>query len=157
MRGWVSIVLLTALFSCDSSRVYEQQMDFENRSWILNNQPRFDFTITDHTKNYNIYCTVRNSLTFPYSRIFVSYYLNDSSGNQLRKGLVSTYLFDQKTGKPNGSSGLGDLFDHRIPLLTRYHFERPGVYSLSLEKFNRMDTLKGVLAVGLRVEVSNME
>lgn len=157
MRNWVSIVFLVGLFSCDSARIYEQQVDFEDRSWILDNKPRFDFTITDHTKNYNIYCTVRNSLTFPYSRIFVSYNLNDSSGNQLRKDLVSTYLFDQKTGKPSGSSGLGDLFDHRISLLTNYHFERPGTYSLTLEQFNRMDTLKGVLAVGARVEIANKE
>jgi gliding motility-associated lipoprotein GldH len=66
-------------------------------------------------------------------------------------------LFDQKTGRPNGSSGLGDLFDHRISLLSNYHFERPGAYTVSLEQFNRRDTLQGVLAVGVRVELVGEE
>lgn len=154
MRPFISIILLAVLFSCDSSRLYEQQVDFENRQWILNNQPYFDFTVADHTQNYNIYCTVRNSLAFPFSRIFVTYHLKDTSNNLLRKELISSYLFDQKTGKPNGTSSLGDLFDHRIPLLSNYHFERPGVYRVSLEQFNRRDTLQGVLAVGIRVETT---
>jgi gliding motility-associated lipoprotein GldH len=96
-------------------------------------------------------------LEFPFSRIFVTYQLQDSTNNQLQSNLVSTYLFDQKSGRPNGSSGLGDLFDHRISLLRNYHFERPGVYNISLEQFNRQDTLQGVLAVGVRVEVANPE
>lgn len=155
MKGSWSAFLLVILFSCDSSRVYEQQVDFQSQSWIVSEVPQFEFEILDHTKNYNIYCTVRNSLEFPFSRFFVTYYLKDSLNNQLRSDLVSAYLFDQKTGRPNGSSGLGDLFDHQIELIPNYHFDRPGKYALSLKQFNRKDTLQGVLAVGVRVEVVN--
>lgn len=157
MRSLTSAVFLIVLFSCDSDRVYEQQVDFKDKFWGSGAVPRFEFEITDHTKNYNLYCTVRNSLEFPFSRIFVTYQLEDSTHNQLQSNLVSTYLFDQKSGRPNGSSGLGDLFDHRIPLLRNHHFERPGMYTISLEQFNRKDTLRGVLAVGVRVEVANPE
>lgn len=157
MKSWISVTLLLVLFSCDSDRVYEQQVDFKDQFWGSGTAPQFEFEIADHTRNYNIYCTVRNSLEFPFSRIFVTYHLKDSLNNQLQSELVSTYLFDQKTGRPNGSSGLGDLFDHRISLLRNYHFERPGTYTLSLEQFNRRDTLQGVLAVGVRVEVVNPE
>lgn len=150
------LILFIALFflSCDSNRVYEQQVDFD-RAWIVTEKPRFDFEIKDHTQVYNLYYTVRNSLDFPFSRIFVSYTLQDSSGVQLTQELVSGYLFDQKTGEPRGNSGLGDLYDHRFPLLTNYQFERTGVYSITLEQFNRRDTLDGVLAVGARVELAN--
>lgn len=157
MKSWMSAALLLVLFSCDSNRVYEQQIDFKDKFWSSETTPRFEFEIPDHTRNYNIYCTIRNSLEFPFSRIFVTYHLKDSLNNQLQSELVSTFLFDQKTGRPNGSSGLGDLFDHRISLLSNYHFERPGTYTLSLEQFNRRDSLQGVLAVGVRVEIVNPE
>lgn len=155
MRNSWSAVLLVVLFSCDAARVFEQQVDFESQAWMVNEVPQFEFEILDHTKDYNIYCTVRNSLEFPFSRLFVTYYLRDSLHNQLRSELVSAYLFDQKTGRPNGSSGLGDLFDHRIELVTHYHFDRPGKYAISLKQFNRKDTLQGVLAVGIKVDVAD--
>lgn len=148
------IVVLTAaliLYSCDESRLYEQQVDF-NKAWIVSDQPRFDFEIKDHTQQYNLYATVRNSLDFPFSRIFINYRLTDSVQTELKKDLISGYLFDQKTGEPQGSSGLGDLYDHRFPILMNYVFEKPGIYSITLEQFNRRDTLNGVLAAGVRVE-----
>ncbi len=145
------VLMVVLLYGCDQGRVYEQQVDFK-KAWMVSEQPQFDFEIIDYTQRYNIYFTVRNSLDFPFSRIFVSYTLNDSLGTELNKDLVSGYLFDQKTGAPFGRSGLGDLYDHRFPLLTNYQFERPGVYSITLEQFNRRDTLNGVLAVGTRVE-----
>jgi gliding motility-associated lipoprotein GldH len=152
MKGWHAFFLLLALSACDQERIYEHQVDFEQKAWLVNNKPRFDFEIKDHSKNYNIYYTVRNSLEFLFSRIFVSYSLQDSLGTALKQELASGFLFDQKTGAPLGDSGIGDLFDSRIPLVTNYHFDKPGVYSLILEQFNRKDTLQGVLAVGVRVE-----
>lgn len=146
------VLALLALISCDQSRIYEQNVDFKEKAWVVSEQPRFEFEIKDHTRNYNLYYTVRNSLNFPFSRMFVTYTLQDSTGNNLKKELVSEFLFDQKTGEPFGSSGIGDLYDHRFPLLKNYHFDRPGKYAITLEQFNRRDTLEGVLAVGVRVE-----
>ncbi|HCR53727.1 MAG TPA: gliding motility lipoprotein GldH, partial [Cytophagales bacterium] len=60
-----TVLILLSLFSCDQSRVYEQQVDFPDKAWLVSNQPRFEFEIKDHTRNYNLYYTVRNSLEFP--------------------------------------------------------------------------------------------
>ncbi len=155
MKGLLILAPLLVLFSCNRSRVYEQHVDFEEKAWLVQNKPEFEFEIKDHTKNYNLYYTIRNSLDFPFSRIFVNYSLEDSTHTQLRKELLSAYVFDQKTGKPFGDSGIGDLFDHRFPIITNYHFDKPGKYAITLEQFNRLDTLKGVLAVGVRVEVAD--
>ncbi|HCM77697.1 MAG TPA: gliding motility lipoprotein GldH [Cytophagales bacterium] len=152
-----TVLILLSLFSCDQSRVYEQQVDFPDKAWLVSNQPRFEFEIKDHTRNYNLYYTVRNSLEFPFSRIFVTYTLSDSTSQQQKKDLLSAYLFDQKTGEPFGDSGIGDLFDHRFPIVTNYHFDRPGKYFIQLEQFNRLDTLKGIMAVGIRVETTSQE
>jgi len=155
MRRFLVLMPLLVLFSCDLSRVYEQQVDFPEKAWMVVDKPQFDFDIKDHTQNYNLYYTVRNSLDFPFSRLFVDYALTDSSNNQLRKDLLSSYLFDQKSGEPFGNSSIGDLFDHRFPIVTNYHFDKPGRYSITLEQFNRLDTLQGILAVGIRVEIAN--
>ena len=155
MRYIVLVVLLAILLAaCDARRVYEYNQDFKNRTWNVSDTASFEFTIKDLGKKYNLYYNVRNSLDYPYARLFVQYSLQDSTGSELRKELVSAFLFDQKTGKPQGSSGLGDVFDHQFPLLKDYEFKVPGKYKMKMEQFMRMDTLRGVLALGLRVEAA---
>jgi gliding motility-associated lipoprotein GldH len=155
MRFFVLLAFLVMLLvACDESRVYEYYRDFEDRSWKVSDTPRFEFVIEDLGKKYNLYYNVRNSLDYPYARLFIQCSLEDSTGAELQKKLVSEFLFDQKTGKPHGSSGLGDVYDHRFLLLNNYEFKHPGRYSVKLEQFMRMDTLQGVLAVGVRVETA---
>jgi gliding motility-associated lipoprotein GldH len=144
-----TIILLSA---CDQSRVYEQNTDFPDRYWLINDTPEFEFTIEQPADSYTLYGNIRNSVSYPYARIFFNYYLQDSTGSDIEKKLVSQYLFDGKTGKPFGNSGLGDIYDHSIPLLTNYQFKHRGKYKIKLEQLMRVDTLQGILAVGVRVE-----
>jgi gliding motility-associated lipoprotein GldH len=90
--------MIVMLAGCDESRVYEKNVDFDQRAWIVQEKPVFDFDIQDTTHAYNLYCNVRNSVSYPYSRIFISYSIKDSVGAELSKQLVSSFLFDQKTG-----------------------------------------------------------
>lgn len=150
--GFTAIIVI--LFSCDESRVYEKNIDFNSRQWPINERPEFEFEISDTLQTYNLFCNVRNSLDYPFARVFVRYYLQDSSGNVLEKELVRQLLFDEKTGKPHGESGLGDLYDHRIPLKSNHRFPYTGKYKIAFEQFMRTDTLSGVVAVGVRVEYS---
>lgn len=140
------------LSSCDPQRHYEDSVEFKDRTWKVTEEPRFEFKITDTTKRYNLYYNIRNSLEYPYARIFVTYHLYDSAGKEIKKKLLFNDLFDQKTGEPLGESGLGDLYDHRFPILDRHPFGHPGKYSVKLDQFMRQDTLNGVIAVGVRVE-----
>jgi gliding motility-associated lipoprotein GldH len=153
MRFFLPIIFL-ALFlaGCDDSRVYEVNHDFEQRAWLVNEKPEFEFEITNPTDRYTLYCNVRNSVAFPYSRLFIKYSLTDSSGKSLEGKMMPAFLFDQHTGKPQGSSGLGDIYDQRFPIVTNYQFPAAGKYKVNFEQFMRKDTLEGILAIGLRVE-----
>lgn len=131
--------------------------DFEARTWKINEPQEFEFRIDDPEKKYNLYYNVRNSLDYPYSRIFVTYHLQDSLGNELQSKLDAQNLFDQKTGAPFGTSNLGDIYDHQFLLLNEYEFKLPGKYKLKLVQFTRQDTLKGILAIGARVETTQPE
>jgi gliding motility-associated lipoprotein GldH len=148
----VLVIVMATLVACDDARIFDKNVDLEQRAWMVNYKPEFEFNIDDTSINYNIYCNIRNTLSYPYSRLFVTYYLQDSIGLVLDKKLIQYSLFDQKTGKPFGSSGLGDIYDHRIPVLTNHRFQHKGVHKIKFEQFMRTDTLDGILAVGARIE-----
>jgi gliding motility-associated lipoprotein GldH len=166
MKGRIKIIIGYSLFglgallftlfagSCDSERVYEDNVEFSDRAWKVTDEPRFTFEIPDTSRLYNLYYNVRNSLDYPYARIFVTYHLYDSNGIELAKKLVFNDLFDQKTGRPFGDSGLGDLYDHRFAIMEKRKFDYKGRYSMKLDQLMRKDTLNGVVAVGVRVEES---
>jgi gliding motility-associated lipoprotein GldH len=148
---------LLFLAGCDSNRVFEDYKEFDDRTWKVTDPAVFEFQIKDASKKYNLYYNVRNSLEYPYARIFVQYSLTDSIGTELTKKLTSNFLFDQKTGRPLGRSGLGDVLDNQFLLLSNQSFKTEGTYRFRLDQFNRQDTLRGVLAVGLRVETASLQ
>jgi gliding motility-associated lipoprotein GldH len=148
------LICLCSLFitACDESRYYEKNAVFGERYWLASEKPEFEFEISDSTKTYNLMLMVRNESDYPYANLYYSWLLLDANGKELSKKLVSEFLFDQKTGRPLGSSGLGAIYDHRFPILSGYTFPRSGKYILRYEQFMRTDTLKGILAVGIRIE-----
>ena len=152
MRNTFIIFLLCLLFSCDSDRLFEQNVTLENRYWRIDEPVTFDFKVEDSSKPYTIYYNIRNSLEYPFARLFIQYTLSDSTGLQIDKKLKSQFLFDQKTGKPRGQSGVGDVFDHQFLIIEKHVFDYPGKYHLTIEQYNRQDTLRGILAVGARIE-----
>jgi gliding motility-associated lipoprotein GldH len=154
MRIFFLAAAMLLLISCDSKRVFEKNVDFKDRMWKIAEPATFDFQIIDTTKRYNLLMDVRNSIDYPYARLFVNFDLKKDN-NSLTKELVSVYLFDQKTGKPFGTSGIGDIYDHQFSIMKNYSFKKSGNYQMSFQQFMRMDTIPGVLAVGLRVEVAN--
>jgi gliding motility-associated lipoprotein GldH len=153
MRILVTLCITAIVIAaCDDTRVYEQITDFEKRQWVVTDKPQFEFQIEDVSQKYNLYGNIRNAVSYPYARLFFTYYLQDSSGAEIQKKLMTEFLFDAKTGKPFGKGGIGDLYDHRFLLLKDYQFERKGNYTVKFEQFMRLDTLPGIFAVGLRVE-----
>jgi gliding motility-associated lipoprotein GldH len=157
MKLLICVFIFLVLSSCETNRIYETNHDFEDRTWKLNDPQEFEFRIEDLEKKYNLYFNVRNSLDYPYSRIFITYHLQDSVGNELQSKLNTQDLFDQKTGVPFGSSSVGDIYDHQFLLLNEYQFKLRGKYKLKLEQYTRQDTLLGIMAIGVRVEIAQQD
>ena len=145
-------VLPLLLGACEQEKVYHAYVDFEDRAWLSEKVPQFTFSIGDTTVAYDVYCNVRNSTQYPYSRIFIQYSLGDTLGHTQDGRLIHTYLFDAKTGEPLGKSGLGDLYDHQIPILKNHKFKSTGPHRVRFEQYMRTDTLTGIISVGLGVE-----
>jgi len=145
------ILLALVIFACDQSRVFEENVEFKHRFWAVGDEPAFEFVVADSAQAFNLYYNVRNSVDYPWDRIFVTWSLYDSTGSELAKKLVYNDLFDP-AGRPYGESGIGDLYDHQFLLASDYRFSHAGKYTIKLVQFSRQDTLHGVLAVGVRVE-----
>jgi gliding motility-associated lipoprotein GldH len=152
MRRLLFFTVILLFSACDPDRVYEKNVDFDERFWALTEHPQFEFVINDENTPYNLYINVRNEESYPNANLYFTYYLTDSLGNILNQELLTEFLFDKKTGRPFGSSVLGDIYNHRFPILEDYRFESPGKYNIRLEHFMRTDSLQGILGVGLRVE-----
>jgi gliding motility-associated lipoprotein GldH len=148
------ILIISSLFlfiSCDDQRIVEQNIDFKNKIWLADSLITLPFDITDTQKSYNIYFNLRNTISYPYENIYVTYYLKDTAEVELKKELISYNLFDPKTGKPYGS-GLGDIFDHQFLIFDNFKFSKPGPYILQVQQYMRMDSLTEVVSAGTRVE-----
>lgn len=150
-RKGLLFILVCALLSCDSSRIYDQNYDFEGRHWLASEEPAFEFKVDDTSTGYDLYTSVRNESTFPNANLYYEFTLTDSLGTVMEEKLLSQFLFDEKSGRPFGSTVLGDIFDHRFLILENYRFEQPGKYTLRYKHKMRADTLTGMLAIGLRV------
>lgn len=151
MRLVLVVVIFTFLISCDDARVYEENLDITNKIWIADSTKTFQFNIKDADMKYNLYFNLRNTVSYPYENIYVTYTLKDTLENQLKQELINFNLFDPKTGEPFGS-GLGDVFDHQLPILNNYKFDHTGPYVFQLQQYMRLDSLPEIISAGLRIE-----
>lgn len=146
------IVLLLAfgIISCDNSRIYEENIDFEDKMWLADSSQDFTFSIPK-PQPVNIYLNVRNTNTYQYHNLYIKYSLTDSTGQEIKSELINKNLFHEKTGKPFGS-GIGDIFSHQFLLLENIELLDSMNYRIQLTQFMRQDTLEGVVSAGVRVE-----
>jgi len=150
-QKWLCLAILLLAGCSDPHRLLEENTKLPARHWTIQDTLRYHVRIYDIAPVYQLDYQVRNTLEYPYSRLFVFYSLTDSTGRLVAKNTVAHHLFHSKTGKPHGSSGLGDLYDHRLPLIDSLRFERNGKYTISLIHQMRVDTLPGLAAVGVRL------
>lgn len=152
MRFAVFFIMLLAFASCDADRVYEKNFQFDSRTWYVDSIPAFEFHIPADSEKYNISMNIRNTLTYPFQNIYITYFLEDTTGQVLETDLVNYQLFDARSGEPYGEGGLGDIYDHRFSLLEDYHFTEAGAYRIRLQQYMRRDSLPEIIAVGIRVD-----
>ena len=150
LRSLLLLGLLSiGLVACDGNRVYQQAYDFEDSGWHLDTIPAFEFQIEDRQPK-NLILSLRNSISYPYRNIYLTYYLEDSLGNELASELVNLPLFDEKTGKPFGSGS--SIYQHTVGVLNGFSFPGTGRYTFKVAQYMREIELKEVESVGFRVE-----
>jgi gliding motility-associated lipoprotein GldH len=142
-------LLLGMLVSCDSKRVYDENIIVENNSWNVRNRMKFDVTITDTGIPYNVYLKVRNAPEYSYSNLFL--FLN----TVFPDGRISRDTLELTLADYDGrwlGSGIGSVKFSKFLLRKGILFKSPGRYRFELEQAMRVTDLKGIRDIGLRIE-----
>jgi len=147
----LAVLPLLALSACDQNRVFEQNTDFANYSWDVQQKPAFTFAIQDTAALYDVYFNVRNASAYGFYNLYVKHTLTGPAGPVGQPLLHHMVLMDPKTGEPLGS-GTGDIYDHQILALPKQRFHKAGNYTITLEQYMRQDQLPGLMAIGVRVQ-----
>lgn len=147
---WIagSVLLLCSL--CKGNSLYTAQTKLIGNKWERESTCTFNVPIQDTTQAYDVYLIVQYMPDFPYQNLHITYQLKDEQGNLMRTALSHHLLFDSKTGHPLGK-GWGKKKCLRVPLITNYHFETPGKYSLTFVQFMRTAQLPGVASIGIQL------
>ena len=148
---WLILLILSLLTSCDSKKIYDDFIDFDEGFWHQDSVISFSFNIEDVSKQYHLKAQFRNAQSYPYHNMYYRYTLKDAEDSILSEEQKQIFLFNPKTGEPYGG-GLGDMFDNSQIVLENYTFKNPGIHSVNLKQFMRLDTLPFILSVGWRIE-----
>jgi gliding motility-associated lipoprotein GldH len=146
----IILLIVATIASCSDNVVIEAYKDISDARWHVDSLVAFEFEIRDTLSWYDINYNVRYAGDYDYFNLYVTYYIEDSTGNIIESELQNLILFDKKTGEPLGK-GLGDLYDRDIPIFEKYRFKRAGKHTFKIKQFMRMEELPGVMAFGIKI------
>jgi|JI10StandDraft_1071094.scaffolds.fasta_scaffold117386_2 gliding motility-associated lipoprotein GldH len=152
MKALLSLTLaclLVIFASCDSKRVYEQNIDIPDYIWDKENAVYFDVPIIDTVSLHNVYINIRNASGYGYSNIYL--FLDTKyPNNTISRDTIECILADP-SGKWLGD-GSGDIWDNQILFKKNVRFKQVGTYKFRYEQAMRMPKLPMIMDVGLRIE-----
>ena len=143
------IFSLLVMGSCDSKRFFEENKRIENSVWNNKEKATFKVTITDILARYNFYFNLRNGGDYPYSNIYIFLKTVFPDG-RIARDTIECQLADYD-GKWLGS-GISDVKFNRFLFQKGVKFPRKGEYVFEVEHAMRVDDLKGITDIGIRLE-----
>lgn len=151
MRPLFTILCLTfLLFSCTEERYFEDNHDFDNRIWTMDETAEFNFEIDSLELPYQIKLNIRNTIDYPYRNLYIQYRLQDST-SLIEENLVNVNLFEAKSGQPYGTHQ-SDIYSHQLVLQDSVFFNEKGNYKIELKQYMRENELEGIVSSGIRIE-----
>lgn len=135
---------------CNDHTLHTAQTKLVGKTWERQAACSFDVAIQDTSQAYDVYLELQYMPDYPYQNLYIQYQLQDSEDPIANTALTNHLLFDPHTGKSLGQ-GWGEKKCLKLPLITNYHFKKPGHYSLALVQFMRTEQLPGIARVGIRV------
>lgn len=140
------------LSSCNKDVVYSNYQTFKDGDWYAKNKAEFNLEITDTQSLNTISLMVRHADSYPYSNLFLFVTTSYPDG-KVTRDTMEIVLANQK-GEWNGS-GVGDIFDFKIPVKKNVRFPLAGKYKFVFEQGMRVDPLPMLMDFGFEIEKSN--
>jgi gliding motility-associated lipoprotein GldH len=122
--------------------------------WKLTNIPTFKVPITDTLTSNNVIFTIRSGSSYPFRNIYLFVTTTSPDGKNITDTLQYN-LADEK-GKWFGK-GFGDIHELNLPYKSNVFFPLKGTYVFKIQHGMRIENLKGIYDIGLRIEKKRKE
>jgi gliding motility-associated lipoprotein GldH len=143
------MTFLLLLLSCNSSVVYTNSQAMHKETWTLTDIPTFKVPITDTVNSNNVLFTIRSGSSFPFRNIFLFVTTTSPDGKQITDTLQ--YELADEKGKWYGK-GFGDIHELNLPYKSNVFFPVKGIYEFKIQHGMRIENLKGVYDIGVKIE-----
>jgi gliding motility-associated lipoprotein GldH len=146
----IIILFVWQLYACDKSLIYTDTATMPGEMWALDNVPVFEPLVTDTSNSNNIYFTIRTGTSYPFRNIWLFVTTTSPTGKSISDTLQ--YMLADEKGNWYGK-GFGDIHELDLPFKTSVYFPDRGTYSFKIRHGMRVENLKGVYDIGLRIKV----
>jgi gliding motility-associated lipoprotein GldH len=143
------VISLLLLSSCNSNVVYTDSHVMAEKTWALMDIPVFNVQITDTINSNNVFFTIRTSSSYPFRNIYL--FVTTSSPDGKSIGDTLQYNLADEKGKWYGK-GFGDVHELNLPYKSNVFFPLKGNYQFKIQHGMRIEDLKGVYDIGVRIE-----
>jgi gliding motility-associated lipoprotein GldH len=145
----IILLFVWQLYACDKSLIYTDSSVFPDEVWALDNVPVYKPAVTDTVNSYNIFFNIRTGTSYPFRNIWLFVTTTSPSGKSITDTLQ--YMLADEKGKWYGK-GFGDVRELNLPFKTSKYFPEAGTYIFNIRHGMRIENLKGVYDIGLRIE-----
>jgi len=147
---YVFILILVLFSSCDTKYVFENYKTINHEGWDRDSAIVFNMPVKNIDHSYKMYVNVRNMGNYSKRNLWVFVNIRYPDG-RLFRDTVEFYLADE-FGIWEGK-GIGDLYDNQFFYKKNIFFPAVGEYSVSLSHKMKKKNLKGILDVGIQLEI----
>lgn len=144
-------VALAGLSSCEQGYVFDGNLVMPDKEWNWRNRANFEVEIADTTRLYDLYINTRVAESFPYSNLFVLFH-QVSPGGDSSVVRIDLPLF-AADGKPLGLKR-GNIYEYQVEVMKGLTFSKAGTYIFGIEQNMRVNTIPGVLDIGISLKNS---
>jgi gliding motility-associated lipoprotein GldH len=145
------LITLIALYctGCRNNVTFTDSTAYRSETWNIENVTEFNPEISDTATIQNIFFNIRTGSAYPFRNIWLFVNTVSPSGKSLTDTLQ--YLLADEKGKWYGR-GIGDVKELNLPFRSGVWFPEKGVYHFKIRHGMRVENLKGVYDLGLRIE-----
>jgi gliding motility-associated lipoprotein GldH len=141
--------MIFLLSSCGRNVVFTDSEAMKGKVWKIADIPVFKIPVRDTLISNNIFFIIRTGASYPFRNIYLFVTTTAPDG----KSVTDTLRYDLADEKGNWyGKGFGDVHELKLPFKSNVFFPASGTYQINVQHGMRVEDLKGVYDVGLRVE-----
>jgi gliding motility-associated lipoprotein GldH len=152
-RNISAILLLVSalsMVSCDSNKIYEENLAVPDNIWNSEDIKTFEFEIEDTMSAVNIFVNLRTTTDYQYSNVYVFLYSEYPNGKTNKDTLE--FLLAKPDGEWYGANS-GTVVEFKGLIARGGRFSTAGQYKFQIQHAMREKDLAEVIDVGMRIEV----